>query len=34
MTTTRLPHVEDFSGVIVYSAEPTPVPVISPLKND
>ncbi|AGK61248.1 CRISPR-associated autoregulator, Csa2 family [Archaeoglobus sulfaticallidus PM70-1] len=34
MTTTRLPHVEDFSGVIVYSTEPIPVPIISPLKND
>lgn len=34
MTTTRLPHVEDFSGVIVYSTEPMPVPVISPLKDD
>jgi len=33
MTTTRLPHVEDFSGVIVYSTEPMPVPVISPLKD-
>lgn len=34
MTTTRLPHVEDFSGIIVYSTEPMPVPVISPLRND
>ena len=34
MTTTRLPHVEDFSGVIVYSTKPMPVPVISPLKDD
>jgi len=34
MTTTRLPHVEDFSGVIVSSAEPLPVPLISPLKDD
>ena len=34
MTTTRLPHVEDFSGVIIYSTEPTPVPVISPLKDN
>jgi len=33
MTTTRLPHVEDFSGVIVYSTKPMPVPVISPLKD-
>ena len=33
MTTTRLPHVEDFSGVIVYSTKPLPVPVISPLKD-
>ena len=33
MTTTRLPHVEDFSGVIVYSTEPVPVPLISPLKD-
>ena len=34
MTTTRLPHVEDFSGVIVYSTKSLPVPVISPLKED
>lgn len=34
MTTTRLPHVEDFSGVIVYSTKPMPVPVISPLKDN
>ncbi|RLI76808.1 DevR family CRISPR-associated autoregulator [Archaeoglobales archaeon] len=34
MTTTRLPHVENFSGVVVYSTKPMPVPVISPLKND
>lgn len=34
MTTSRLPHVEDFSGVIVYSTEPMPVPVISPLKDN
>ena len=34
MTTTRLPHVEDFSGVIVYSTKPIPVPVISPLKEE
>lgn len=34
MTTTRLPHVVDFEGVIVYSTKPVPVPVISPLKED
>ncbi|AAB91161.1 DevR family CRISPR-associated autoregulator [Archaeoglobus fulgidus] len=34
MTTTRLPHVEDFSGVIVYSTKPIPVPIISPLKSN
>jgi CRISPR-associated protein Cst2 len=34
MTTTRLPHVEDFNGTIIYSTKPMPVPVISPLKND
>ena len=34
MTTTRLPHVVDFEGVIVYSTKPMPVPVISPLKDD
>ena len=34
MTTTRLPHVEDFSGVIVYSTKPIPVPVITPLKDN
>jgi len=34
MTTTRLPHVVDFEGVIVYSTEPMPVPIISPLKDE
>ncbi len=34
MTTTRLPHVEDFEGVIVYSIKPVPVPVISPLREN
>lgn len=34
MTTTRLPHVVDFEGVIIYSTKPVPVPVISPLKED
>ncbi len=34
MTTTRLPHVEDFSGIIVYSTKPIPVPVITPLKDN
>ncbi|WP_297436904.1 DevR family CRISPR-associated autoregulator [Thermococcus sp.] len=33
MTTTRLPHTVNFKGVIVYSTEPIPVPVISPLKD-
>lgn len=33
MTTTRLPHVEDFSGVIVYSIRPMPVPIVSPLMD-
>lgn len=34
MTSTRLPHVEDFNGVIVYSTETLPVPIISPLKDE
>ncbi len=34
MTATRLPHIEDFEGVIVYSTKPVPVPVISPLKDN
>jgi len=34
MTATRLPHTEDFNGVIVYSETNQPVPVISPLKDD
>lgn len=34
MTTTRLPHVADFEGAIVYSTKSVPVPVISPLKED
>lgn len=34
MTTTRLPHVVDFEGIIVYSTETVPVPVISPLKEN
>lgn len=34
MTTTRLPHVEDFSGIIVYSTEQIPVPLITPLKDN
>lgn len=31
MTTTRLPHFEDFDGAIVKAKNATPVPVISPL---
>ena len=34
MTTTRLPHVVDFEGLIVYSTKPVPVPTISPLKEE
>ncbi|MEM4258785.1 MAG: DevR family CRISPR-associated autoregulator [Candidatus Thermoplasmatota archaeon] len=34
MTTTRLPHTEDFKGVIVVSKINYPAPVISPLKDD
>ncbi len=34
MSTTRLPHVEDFNGVIVFSTNQIPLPLISPLKQD
>ncbi|MDI6902646.1 MAG: DevR family CRISPR-associated autoregulator [Methanocellales archaeon] len=34
MTSTRLPHTENFEGVIVVSKTNFPVPVISPLKDD
>ena len=34
MTSTRLPHFGDFTGVIVKSKNAFPVPVISPLKED
>ena len=34
MSTTRLPHLLDFEGVIVYSTTNIPVPKISPLKKD
>lgn len=33
MTTTRLPHFEDFEGLIVKTKNATPVPVISPLAD-
>lgn len=33
MTTTRLPHTEEFEGVIVVSNDNFPAPVISPLKD-
>jgi CRISPR-associated protein Cst2 len=34
MSSTRLPHFGDFTGVIVKSKKAFPVPVISPLKED
>ena len=34
MTTTRLPHIENFEGLIVVSKVNYPAPVISPLKDD
>ena len=34
MTATRLPHIENFEGIIVVSKTNSPVPVISPLKDD
>ena len=34
MSATRLPHLLDFEGVIVYSTISVPVPKISPLKKD
>lgn len=33
MTTTRLPHFEDFEGLIVKTKNATPVPIISPLAD-
>lgn len=33
MTTTRLPHTEAFTGVVIYTSYNFPVPVISPLKE-
>lgn len=34
MTTTRLPHTENFEGIIVVSKVNYPVPVISPIRDD
>jgi CRISPR-associated protein Cst2 len=34
MTSTRLPHATNFSGLIVVSKNNVPVPVISPLKEN
>ena len=34
MTSTRLPHTTNFSGIIVVAKNNTPVPIISPLKED
>jgi CRISPR-associated protein Cst2 len=34
MTSTRLPHLEDFGGVLAVSRINTPVPVFSPLKEN
>jgi len=34
MTSTRLPHAENFEGIIVVSKTNFPVPIISPLKDD
>jgi len=33
MTTTRLPHTQGFEGVVVYTTQNFPVPVLSPLKE-
>jgi len=33
MTTTRLPHFEDFEGLLVKTKNATPVPIISPLAD-
>jgi CRISPR-associated protein Cst2 len=33
MTTTRLPHLEAFEGVLVVARQNVPVPVVSPLKD-
>jgi CRISPR-associated protein Cst2 len=34
MTATRLPHVENFRGIIALSQTNHPVPILSPLKDD
>ncbi len=34
MTTTRLPHIKEFKGIIVYTESRFPVPIISPLKEN
>jgi CRISPR-associated protein Cst2 len=34
MTATRLPHIEDFHGMIVLSKANYPVPILSPLKDN
>ncbi|MEM3694884.1 MAG: DevR family CRISPR-associated autoregulator [Candidatus Bathyarchaeia archaeon] len=34
MTSTRLPHLGDFTGLIVKTVNAFPVPIISPLKDD
>ena len=34
MTSTRLPHTEDFEGLIIVSKTNVPVPIISPLRGD
>ena len=33
MTATRLPHTQGFEGVVVYTTQNFPVPVLSPLKE-
>lgn len=34
MSTTRLPHVGDFQGLILHSESRSPLPLLSPLKDD
>ncbi|MGQ9680612.1 MAG: DevR family CRISPR-associated autoregulator [Candidatus Bathyarchaeia archaeon] len=34
MTTTRMPHIENIQGLILWSNKAQPVPLISPLKED
>ncbi len=34
MITTRLPHIEGMEGLVLFSTQPVPVPLLSPLRED